>query len=547
MSTRTLYRNARIFTAEDAAGVAEAMIVDGDRLAFVGSEAEALRLVGADPGDIGAPAVVDLGGAFVLPGFIDAHTHLEMMGATMQKVGLRDAADLEEIQLRIKEYAAANPDAPRILGTSWLFSAIPGGAPTAAMIDAVVPDRPVYLDANDLHSMWVNTAALAEMGIDKDTPDLIGGRILRDPETGEATGFLEETAMHHYAWPKLASLTTDQQRDERMATAFEHYLSTGVTGAIDMALGEDELAALLRLLKRGEGALPLRVNAHWLVAPSGNREENLAQVARAAELSREIDTPWLRVVGIKIIADGVIDGCTAAMKKPYSDGSNADLIWPAEYLNPVVAAADAEGLQVAIHAIGDLASEVALDALEYANAVNGQKARRHRIEHMETVTEESIQRLARLGVVASMQPVHADPAVQENWRAMLGDHRVDRAYPWTEFTDAGATLALGSDAPTAPHEPLPNMYIATTRKSALDPSLPANLPKYALTLADALGHATRDAAYSCRRDHELGRLATGMLADFVVLDTNPFDAGLDSLLTASVAITVVGGKVRYRG
>lgn len=539
---RTLYRNARIFTA-GGPGLAEAMIVDGDRLAYVGSDADA-----RDAAAAGGPAAteVDLGGAFVMPGFVDAHTHLMMMGETMQKVALRDAGSLDEIQLRIKEAAAQEPGATRILGSGWLFSAVPGGAPTAEMIDAVVPDRPVYLDANDLHSVWVNKAALAEMGIDSSTPDPLGGRIERDPQTGEATGLLHETAMHQYAWPTLASLTSDAQRDAHLATSFEHYLSTGVTSGIDMALGEDDLAAMLRALDAGDGTLPLRINAHWLVAPSENHVENLAQVARAAQLSKEVNTPWLRVVGIKIIADGVIDGCTAAMKEPYSDGSNADLIWAPEYLNPVVAAADAEGLQVAIHAIGDLASEVALDAFEYANRVNGPRDRRHRIEHLESVTPESVARLARLGIVASMQPVHADPAVQENWRAMLGDQRIERAYPWSEFTDAGAVLALGSDAPTAPHPPLPNMYIATTRRSALDGDLPANLPGYALELADALGHATRDAAYSCRREHELGRLAKGMLADFVVLDADPFDAGTDSLLTASVALTVVGGQVRYR-
>lgn len=538
---RTLYRNARIFTA-DVPGPAEAMIVDGDRLAYVGSDAGASDAAAAG----GVDAEVDLGGAFVMPGFVDAHTHLLMMGETMQKTALRDAGSLEEIQLRIKEAAAQDPGAARILGSGWLFSAIPGGAPTTEMIDAVVPDRPVYLDANDLHSVWVNKAALAEMGIDNSTPDPLGGRIERDPRTGEATGLLHETAMHQYAWPTLASLTSDVQRDAHLATSFGHYLSTGVTSGIDMALGEDDLAAMLRALDAGDGTLPMRINAHWLVAPSENHEENLAQVARAAQLSREVNTPWLRVVGIKIIADGVIDGCTAAMKEPYSDGSNADLIWAPDYLNPVVAAADAEGLQVAIHAIGDLASEVALDAFEYANRVNGPRDRRHRIEHLESVTPESVARLARLGIVASMQPVHADPAVQENWRAMLGDQRIERAYPWSEFTDAGAVLALGSDAPTAPHPPLPNMYIATTRKSALDAGLPANLPGYALELADALGHATRDAAYSCRREHELGRLAEGMLADFVVLDVDPFAAGTDSLLTASVALTVVGGQVRYR-
>lgn len=545
MTTRTLYRNARIFTADGPAlaeaPLAEALIVDGDRLTHVGSEAAAREVLAGT-----AVSEIDLGGAFVMPGFVDAHTHMVMMGETMQKVALRDAGNLSEIQLRLKEAVASDPGAPRILGSGWLFSAIPGGAPTTEMIDAVVPDRPVYLDANDLHSVWVNKAALAEMGIDKDTPNPLGGIIERDPATGEATGLLHETAMHQYAWPTLASLTSDDERDAQLATAFEHYLSTGVTSGIDMALGEAELAAMRRALEAGSGTLPLRINAHWLVAPSENHETNLAQVARAAELSREVNTPWLRVVGIKIIADGVIDGCTAAMKEPYSDGSNADLIWAPEYLNPVVAAADAAGLQIAIHAIGDLASEVALDAFEHANAVNGPRDRRHRIEHMETVTPESIARLARLGIVASMQPVHADPAVQENWRAMLGDDRIERAYPWTEFTDAGAVLALGSDAPTAPHPPLPNMYIATTRKSALEPSLPANLPKYALELASALGHATRDAAFSCRREDELGRLSAGMLADFVVLDTDPFVAGVDSLLASSVVLTVVGGQVKFR-
>ncbi|WP_307794485.1 amidohydrolase [Arthrobacter cavernae] len=544
-AARTLYRNAKIFTA-DGPAMAEAMLVDGDRLAYVGEESTALRLAGA-------AAQVDLGGAFVLPGFIDAHTHLLMMGQAMQKVELRDAASLAQIQERLREAANAAPDAARILGRGWLFPAIPGGMPTAAMIDVVIPDRPVYLDSNDVHSMWVNSAALAEMGIDRDTPDPIGGKIQRDPATGEATGLLYETAAQQYAWPTLASVTTDAERDAQLAGAFGHYLSTGVTGGIDMAMGEDDLAAMRRALTAssggpdGGGTLPLRVTGHWLITQTGSVAGNLAQVARAVELSREVNSPWLRIAGIKIIVDGVIDSCTAAMKEPYADGSNAGLIWELEDLTPVVAAADAAGLQIAMHAIGDAASDAALDALEHACLVNGERDRRHRIEHLETVTPENVQRLARLGVVASMQPVHSDPAIQDNWRAMLGDHRVDRAYPWTEFTDAGATLALGSDAPTAPHQPLPNMYVATTRKSALDQSLPANLPQYALGLAEALGHATRDAAFSCGMEQELGRLATGMLADFVVLDTDPFDAGLDSLLTASVALTVVGGQVRYRG
>jgi predicted amidohydrolase YtcJ len=146
-----------------------------------------------------------------------------------------------------------------------------------------------------------------------------------------------------------------------------------------------------------------------------------------------------------------------------------------------------------------------------------------------------------------MQPVHSDPAIQQNWRAMLGDERVERGYPWPELSQAGAVVAFGTDAPTAPHPPLPNMFVASTRRSAIDPTLPPNLPGYAVPLVEAIGHATRDAAYACRWDRLTGRLAAGLAADFVVLDADPFVAGPDSLLTTRVVRTVVGGQVRYGG
>jgi predicted amidohydrolase YtcJ len=196
---------------------------------------------------------------------------------------------------------------------------------------------------------------------------------------------------------------------------------------------------------------------------------------------------------------------------------------------------------VALHAIGDKAVRIALDALEHAVEVNGTRPRRHRIEHLEYTDPADVPRLARLGVTASMQPVHADPAIQDNWRAMLGDSRVERGYPWPEFVDAGARLALGTDTPTAPHQPLHNMYVAATRRSAIDPALPPNLPRYALPLADAIRHATRDAAWSCRAD-DRGRLEAGLLADLVVLDRDPFTEGPEALLEAKVLHTVVGGS-----
>ena len=268
-------------------------------------------------------------------------------------------------------------------------------------------------------------------------------------------------------------------------------------------------------------------------------------MARAAGLAETVRSPWLRIVGIKLVIDGVIDACTAAMRHPYSNGSNAQPIWSLADITPVVAAADAAGLQVALHAIGDLASDIALDALEHAAEANGPRARRHRIEHLEYAAPGTAERMARLGVTASMQPVHADPAIFDNWAAMLGDERVDRAFAWPEYVDAGALLAFSTDAPTAPHEALPNMYIAATRRSALDDSFTPRHPQFALPLAQALGHATRDAAASVGDGATRGRLEAGLAADFAIIDADPFADGPESLLTARVVRTVVAGATRY--
>jgi len=539
--SRTVYRNARVFTAEPSAPWAEAFVVDGDVLAHVGDEAGALRAAGADA------ATVDLGGRLVLPGFTDAHTHLVMMGEALGRVGLTDARTLDEIQARLRAARAADPAAPRVLGRGWLFDSVPG-APTAAMLDAAVADVPVYLDANDYHSCWVNRAALAELGITRDTPDPIGGRISRDAD-GEPDGMLYETAAQQFVWDHLANAATDADRDAAVERTLDAYLATGVTGVVDMAFDELGLAAFRRAADRRGGSLPVRVAAHWFVANTGDEAANLAQVEHAARLAAETagapTAPWLRIVGIKLVLDGVIDACTAAMRHPYADGSNADPIWPVDALKPVVAAADAAGLQVAQHAIGDYASEIALDAIEHAIDVNGELPRRHRIEHLEYAAPGTAERMSRLGVTASMQPVHADPAIYDNWVAMLGDERSDRGFAWPEYVEAGALLAFSTDAPTAPHEALHNMYVAATRKSALDASYPANHPAFALPLADAIGHATRDAAASCGDGDVRGRLAAGLAADFAVLDVDPFDAGEESLLTARVIRTVVAGETVF--
>lgn len=528
------FAGGRVFTGDREGPWAESVVVRGRHIAYVGTKTAAREHVGPEA------TRVDLAGGIVLPGFVDGHAHLLMAGEAELRAHLTDAPDLAEIRRRILAWATANPDAPRVLGRGWLFSAVPGGRPTRQMLDEAVPDRPVYLDANDYHSVWLNSAALAELGITADTPDPLGGRIMRDPATGEPTGHLEETAAQQLVWEFLARQSTDADRDRALRAAVSAYLASGVTSAVDMALDEHALAAMARAERTG--TLNLRVVAHWFIHRSHDPADHLTQIDRAAELARTHRSDRLRVTGVKFVVDGVIDGCTASMLKPYADGGNADPIWDLDALAPAVAAADAAGLQVALHAIGDGAVRIALDALEYACDRNGPRPRRHRIEHLECIDPTDVPRMAALGVTASMQPVHADPAIVDNWRAMLGDERAERGFAWPEMTAAGARLAFGTDAPTAPHTPLPNMFIASTRRSPLDPLLPAYLPHFALPLPEAVVHGTADAAWACRAEDLVGAIRPGLLADLVILDRDPFTPEPDSLLQTQVVRTVSEGR-----
>ena len=531
-----LYRNAHIFTS-DRRPWAAALVVAGERLAYVGDAATAERVAGPDA------LIHDLGGATVLPGFVDGHAHVVGTGEAAVQVDLWGANSVEEIQRRIRTWSEANPEPPRIVATGWKHGDIPGGAPDRGMLDAVVADRPVYAQAYDYHSIWLNTAALAECRIDSATQAPPGGAVHRDAD-GVATGLVDETAMHRLVWPVLEGFSDASDRGRALVAVLAAYAETGVVGSTDMALNEDDYEVMRQA--DAAGALTARISGFWRIQPTGDDADNLAQVRRAVELAERGATPFLRVTGIKVMVDGTVDGCTASLGRPYANGTHADPIWSLAELAPVVAAADAAGLQVAMHAIGDEAIRVAIGAVEIAVATNGPQERRHRIEHLEVVEAADIERLAALGITASMQPVHADPALQENWRRVLGDDRFERGYPWPELTGAGATLVLGTDSPTAPHAPLPNMFIAATRRSALDPSLPANIARYALPLAEAIVHATRDAAWASRSEHLHGRLATGLYADFIVLDRDIFALPVEELLRARVLRTVVGGRVVHR-
>ena len=536
MSSRKLITGGRVFTADEGNAWAEAVVLDGDRISFVGAADEAAALAGSDAERI------DAAGGLVIPGFVDGHVHVNMTGASMLKAQLRGAGDVEEIRHRVRAWANANPDAPRVLGTCWVHGDVPNGQPNKGMLDDIVPDRPVYLDAFDFHSTWVNSAALLELGITDDTPDPVGGEIVRDPETGEATGWLQETATTNLVWPLLSNVP-DGERDRQVGAALDAFARAGITSVVEMALEESALASMARL--QAAGKLTARIVAHVIMWRSGDPEQELAQVARAAELAAEYQGDMLRVTGVKFIGDGTIDGCTAALSEPYTDGTNCDPIWPADALNPMAEAADAAGLQVAVHAIGDATVDIAIDAIERAAKINGTSGRRHRIEHLEYVRQDQIERIGRLGITASMQPVHVDPAYLENWLEKIGPERGANGFAWPLYLTAGAPLALGTDTPTAPYEALPNMYIASSRKSPSDDTIEPHRPDWALPMQDAICHGTREPAWSAKLDHVTGMLRAGLAADVVVLDRDFFAEGPKSLLETDVRLTIMNGEVVY--
>lgn len=535
-----ILHNGRFFlpqpARESTGSFTDCVVIDEDtgKIIEVGSAEDAsmsaFRAAGAE--------TRDLNGYVVLPGFVDSHMHLLMTGEAISKLDIGFCMSLSEIRDAIRSYALANPKLPRLLCRNWFQSSTDGVA-LAEQIDDIDP-RPIFIDSNDLHSVWCNTAALRELEVE-DMPDPVGGHIHRHG-SGRPSGLLSESAAVTIAWPFLNDASTLEQKLIYLQWAFNAYISAGYTSVAELAMDEG-LWELLSLYEARIGPLPLKITAYWFILLSETTGDDLKQVERAIQLYTKSDaggSSKRRVGGIKIICDGVVDSCTAALREPYShDNSNAQPTWTVERLVPVVKYADAHNLQCAIHAIGDEAIKTALNSLEQVGNTFG----RHRIEHLELCSPEDAQRLGPLGIVASIQPVHSDPAILTAWPKLIGPIRCNQIFPYSSFADFGAVLAIGSDCPTAPHHPLPNLYIATNRRSIRKPDLKDEVtPQFALKLAEAVCAATQGAAYACFADGKTGRLEPGLAADLCVVD---MEWDQSQLLRARVIETWSDGRIVF--
>jgi predicted amidohydrolase YtcJ len=494
-------QGARIITFDNEQAEAEAVAISGERIVAVGSRDEIQDLVGP------STEVIELAEGLVLPGFNDSHIHLLSGGLTLFEVDLFDALSLVEIQERIRTFAEENPDDEWIIGAGWRYTAMPDGRlPTRQDLDAVVPVRPAYMRAYDGHAGWTNTKALEIAGVTRDS---------------KAEGYGEVVL--------------------RRATALLNSLGTV---SIQNASGnEEELGLYRELQERGE--LTMRVHMMMFV----NKDTTDEEIARFAELAREHAGPWLGVTGVKMVVDGVIESHTAIMLEPYSDrpSSSGSSPYTQEELDDLVARCHAAGLQVWIHAIGDGGVRMALDAFERAKAAGGPEDARFRIEHIEVIAPEDIPRFKEIGVIASMQPIHSDPDTVAVWSRAVGPERVDYAFPWQSFVDAGAPLAFGTDWPAAiSNAPLRGLHNAVNRQTPEGKPEGGWIPAQRVSVETGLDAFTASAAWASFEEGRRGTLSPGKLADLVVVSKDLFEIPPEEIHTVRALMTVVGGKVVYR-
>lgn len=529
-----VFHNARVFTADLQRPWVEAFAVAGGRIASVGTSREVLALAGPNT------RRVDLGGAFVSPGFGDSHLHFMSGSLTLNAVTLDGLTRLEEIQARIAAYAKANPGATWITGRGWNYGAFPGNLPHRRWLDEVAPDRPAFMEGYDGHTGWANTRALALAGITRDTKDPANGVIVRDAQ-GEATGALKEAAQGLVR--RLVPKPTEDDKYRALRAGLDLAASYGLTFAHNAGFDVTDLPVYERVMR--EGGLKVR----FYNALPFRADPDEATLARYKDLRAKYADPLFRFGAIKALADGVVESKTAWMLEPYASGGGTGIPnYTPEELARGVAVFDREGFQIFIHAIGDRAIRTTLDAYEKAAKVNGTSGRRHRVEHIEAPQLADIARFKPLGVIASTQALFASP--DENtlgaYAPALGPDRAARAMAFKAIDDSGAVQAFGSDWPVFSMEVLRGIYCAVTRQTPEGVPPGGWQPQSRISPEAALRHFTADGAWAGFSEKNFGRIVPGLLADFVVLSRDITKGPPKDILTTRVLLTVLGGKETYR-
>jgi len=524
--------NGSVWTGEKDLPWSEAVAVSGDRILLVGSTREVRRLVGAKT------RVVELRGRLALPGFIDSHTHFLDGGFSLLSLQLREARSKADFVARIAEKAGELKKGEWILNGDWDHQQFdPPELPRCEWIDGVTSEHPVCVNRHDGHMVLVNSLALRIAGITSASVSPEGGEILKDPETGEPTGILKDSAMDlvtkHIPAPAFES------KIKAARAALSHAARYGVTSVHDMAWSAN-FEVYEELLRTGE--LTSRI---FLYIP-------LSEVDLYARL--RLKTPFgndfLKIGGLKGFVDGSLGSATALFFEPYADNPNqkgllsADM-YPEGIMEERILAADRAGLQLAVHAIGDRANAMILDLYEKAIARNGPRDRRWRIEHAQHLRPQDIERMGKLGVIAAVQPYHA--VDDGRWaETKIGAERCRTTYAFRSLLDHGVLLACGSDWTVAPLDPLSGIYAAVTRRTTDGKNPGGWFPEQKITLEEALRGYTWNGAYTEFAEDLKGSIAAGKLADLIILDRDIFKIPPEEIIDAKVEMTILAGKVIFQ-
>ncbi len=535
-TAQMILKNADIYTMDSTRSWADAVAIADGKIIYVGTVAGVGKFKGPET------KILDLKGRMILPGFHDSHIHLISGGMDLATCTLNGILDQEEAFERIRDYVKQHPEKKWIIGNGWELPLFPDANPSKEQLDKLIPDQPAYLTAMDGHSVWVNSRALQIAGITKDTPDPVDGRIERKKETGEPSGALRESAADLVA--KFLPKDTHEDRIKGLEVGLSLANSFGITSIVEANAGEEFLQAYSEFDRKGK--LSVRV----LASQSVDTQKGIEQITDLIKRRDLYQGKYLHATMAKIFADGVIESKTAALLEPYLDrpGYRGMPNLDAAQFNRLAIALDAAGFQIHVHAIGDAAIRMSLDAIEAAERANGRRDARHQIIHLELINPLDIPRFRKLGVVANFQGfwAFADPYITQLTEPALGPERSRWLYPIGSVFKSGAVIAGGSDWDVSSMNPLDAIQVAVTRRDVEDATSASWIPEEIMDLPSMLAAYTINGAYVSHQEKITGSIEVGKSADLTILDKNLFEIPLSEIHKVKVLSTLLEGKEVYK-
>jgi len=535
----TVLLNGKIWTGESDSAFVQAIAIKGNKITEIGDDDKIKKLIGSKT------LVIDLKKKLVTPGLNDAHIHFLMGSMILSSADLLSTTNLGEMKKSLLAYAEQHRDKLWITGRGWQYGFFEGGMPNKKYIDSLIPDRPVYLSAYDGHSGLANSKALALAGITRDTKFSGFGEIVKDAN-GEPTGAFLEGAQSLVS--KVIPKATEEEQLNALRNGMKYAASLGITSAQNANGNVEEFNLYKKLRDMNE--LTMRFSLGFNVGLK-TTEKDIAEFIKIKNETQ--NSPWLKGHAIKFMVDGVIESHTAVMLDPYSDLPVNDRAqkknWniPPQSYRDLVVKLDSAGFQLYTHAIGDLGVRESLNAYEYAAKINGVRDRRPRIEHIEQVQADDIPRFAKLGVLPSMQPIHADPGTVDVWSRAVGEERLPRSFAWQSLLNSGAILIYGADWPACISlDPIRGLHNAVNRRTTTGNPAKGWVPDQRISLQNALKAYTVNAAIGSFDEKQKGKLIPGFLADLVVYSQDLFSIPSMEIHKTKVILTMVDGKEVFR-